>query len=86
MKRGEGTCAHPGHGIHNPCRHPDRGGWRRTGEGNDSHSGITLGSGGTVTVDPDTLCTSRQGVFAEEMLSQGPRPRSMPLLQGKRLL
>jgi len=47
-------------------------------------AGITLGSGGTVTVDQDTLCTSRKGVFAGGDLVTGPKTAVDAIAAGKR--
>jgi NADH-quinone oxidoreductase subunit F len=46
--------------------------------------GITLGSGGTVTVDPDTLCTTRQGVFAGGDVVTGPKTAVDAIAAGKK--
>ena len=46
--------------------------------------GMTLGSGGTVTVDPDTLCTSRQGVFAGGDVVTGPKTAVDAIAAGKK--
>jgi NADH-quinone oxidoreductase subunit F len=46
--------------------------------------GIALGSGGAVTVDPDTLCTNRQGVFAGGDLVTGPKTVVDAIAAGKK--